>query len=199
MKPLILFDIDYTLYNTGHFIGLVNPLITSALNITPEILSQTLKDYLNTLTKSTDFLPADFLRILANNYSFSYQKLHDIYFKPELYKSSLFPDTIPALQKLSPDFTLGIYSEGFQDFQTAKLKNCEILDFFNPDYIFIHARKAEPEILKSLPENSVIVDDKPEIINEVKVDGRLTPVWLNRTDSSLFPGIRTLHSLTDLP
>ena len=195
MNPLILFDIDYTLYNTRHFIELVNPLIMSALNITPEELSQTLKDYLNTLAKSTDFLPEDFLRILANNYSYSYQKLHDIYFSPELYKSSLFPDTVPALQKLYPDFNLGIFSEGFPDFQTLKLKNSGILGYFDTKYIFIYNRKTDLKILRSLPADTTILDDKSDVIQTIKQFPHLKPVWINRglvrPDTS-FATIKTL-------
>jgi phosphoglycolate phosphatase-like HAD superfamily hydrolase len=172
--------------------------MVNALGITLEEYRDTQNGYLNTLEKSTDFLPVKYLRHIAHTYSYPFQKLHDIYYNPELFRASLYPDTIPALDKLKHKNTLGIYSEGNHDFQITKLKLSGIFDYFDPNFIFIHRRKIDPVIISSLPENTTIVDDRTDVIDSLSQYANLSLVWLNRKDNSQHPFIQTVNILTSL-
>jgi len=198
MKPIILFDIDLTLYDSLHFRQLYPPLMAQALGISLDELRETQTGYLNTLEKSTDFLPEEYLQHIAETHSFPYQKLHDIYYDPGLFKASLYPDTVPALTRLKPDFNLGIFSEGYRNFQITKLKYSGIYDFFDPEYIFIHRRKTDPETLSSLPDNSLIIDDNPVIISLLLINLPIKPIWINRKNNLKNPDIITISSLNDI-
>jgi hypothetical protein len=197
-KPLLLFDIDLTLYDSLHFRKIYPPLMVNALGITSEEYRETQKGYLNTLEKSTDFLPVKYLRHIAHTYSYPFQKLHDIYYNPELFRTSLYPDTIPALDKLKLNNTLGIYSEGNHDFQITKLKLSGIINYFDPNFIFIHRRKVDLEIINTLPANSTIVDDKLEVIKLLSLYPDIHPVWVNRTSTVSEVKFKTISSLLDL-
>jgi FMN phosphatase YigB (HAD superfamily) len=197
-KPLMLFDIDLTLYDSLHFRALYPPLMANALNISLQELTRTQNIYLNTLEKSTDFLPQMYLRHIADHYKFPYRQLQAIYYDPGLFRASLYPDTIPALQKLHPLYILGIFTEGNTDFQINKLKYSGIWDYFNQKYIYIHRRKLDPEIIVRMPPNATVVDDRLEVVEKLQPFPRIQPVWLNRKNQITHLSVPTIHKLTDL-
>lgn len=197
-KPLLLFDIDLTLYDTNLFRQLYPPVMAKAMNISIQTLNKTQKSYTDRLAKSTDFLPEDFLHHIADVHNRSYEKLHDIYYNPENFHESLYPDVFPSLQRLKGHHTLGIFSEGFISFQTTKLKLSGIYNFFDPNFIFITRRKNESDIISQLPVNTTIIDDRIEVLESLSQFPNLTLVWLNRKDHSSSPTTKTIHSLTQL-
>ena len=197
-KPLLLFDIDLTLYDSLHFRKMYPSLMAGAMNISLETLIQTQKSYTGKLERSTDFHPEDYLHHIADTHHFSYQKLHDIYYNPELFGASLYPDTIPALEKLQTGYTLGIYSEGNHDFQITKLKLSGIYQYFDPKFIYIHPRKLNPEIVRSLPEKTTIIDDRLEIISVIHNYRHLIPIWLNRHGSKIYFHTKSISDLKQL-
>ena len=197
-KPSILFDIDLTLFDADLFRLNVYPRLAEAIKISLPEFNETLASYTNALEKSSDFLPNRFLRHIAKAHSFPFQQLYDTYFHPRNFKDALYPDTLPALQQLCSPYNLGIYSEGYEDFQTTKLRLSGILDYFDPDLIYIHRRKIDPSFLNSLPNQTLIVDDRLKVIDNLNPHSNTTPVWLNRKDNTTHPTAKTIHSLTEL-
>jgi hypothetical protein len=127
-KPSILFDIDLTLFDANLFRLNVYPILAGAIKISLPEFNETLASYTNALEKSSDFLPNRFLRHIAKAHSFPFKELFNTYFHPRHFTDALYPDTVPALQKLFPGRNLGIYSEGYLEFQTTKLRLSGILD-----------------------------------------------------------------------
>ncbi len=197
-KPSILFDIDLTLFDADLFRLNVYPRLAETIKISLPEFNGTLAAYTNALEKSSDFLPNRFLRHIAKDHSFPFQQLYNTFFNPQNFINALYPDTVPGLQKLFPGRSLGIYSEGYREFQTTKLRLSGILDYFNPDLMHIHRRKIDPAVLNCLPNDSVIVDDRPEMISGLIPYPNITPVWLNRKDDATHPTVKTIHSLTEL-
>jgi FMN phosphatase YigB (HAD superfamily) len=197
-KPSILFDIDLTLFDADLFRLNVYPRLAEEVNISLPEFNETLASYTNALEKSSDFLPNRFLRHIAKAHSFPFQQLYDTYFHPQNFKEALYPDTMPALQELFPGRSLGIYSEGYRDFQTTKLRFSGILDYFDPDLIYIHRRKIDPDFLRTLPEKTTIIDDRIKVLESLSQISNLSLVWLNRKDTATHPSIRTILLLTDL-
>ena len=197
-KPLILFDIDLTLIDSIRLRHTYNSQLSYELKISIKEFNDTKDKYLNRLEKSTDFLPEDFLKHIADTHNHSYQTLQNIYYNPENFQDALYPDTIPALQKLKKEYIFGIYSEGFFSFQITKLKYSGIYNYFDPDFIYIHRRKAISDIPKTLPGGTIIVDDRIEALESLSQFPNLSLVWLNRKDNSIHPSIPTIQSLNEL-
>jgi len=197
MAQIIVFDIDRTLYNTDKFHDIYTEKFTKDLDISPEKLSDSVSAYKRSLKKSTDFLPKHFLRFLSRSLNISLNQLEKYYLSPDNFTHSIYPDVIPALKKLSKHCSLGVFSEGYISFQ--KLKISSIRNYFNPGLIFILRRKTFPVNIRKIPSGSTVVDDNPEIINQLTKYPNLHPVWLNRKDDSSHPSAPTIHSLIDLP
>lgn len=198
MKSIILFDIDRTVINTDFFIKKIESKISRKTNITIDEISKTKKLYISSLDFHTDFYPTDFLKFLSDFFKKDSRQLEKIYHDRENYKDLLFEETFDVLEKLKDKFILGIFSEGFLDFQAKKLKNTKILNFFNPKYMFIERRKMRDEIVNKLPKNSIIVDDNEDIIKELFFLKKFNPVWINRKDERKLENIRTIKNLKEL-
>jgi hypothetical protein len=63
--------------------------------------------------------------------------------------------------------------------------------------MYIHRRKIDRRC-NCLPGDSVIIDDRPEMISGLIPYPNITPVWLNRKDDATHPTVKTIHSLTEL-
>jgi phosphoglycolate phosphatase-like HAD superfamily hydrolase len=198
MKPIILFDIDRTIFNTDQFRYNYMHKFLSLMHVPAEKFEEGRTSYHNTLEKHTDFLPEDYLKHLSAFFNFPLEKLRHAYYTPDNFTQALFPDTLPALTSLSRSNTLGIFSEGYSSFQITKLKLSGIYDYFVPRYTHIHRRKLDLQIIKSLPHNCTVVDDNPEVISILTGHFGIDPVLLNRNASSSIPGSKTIHSLLDL-
>lgn len=205
MQPIILFDIDRTLFDTSRFVSAVEASLLKFLQLPEEKLKNIGAKYSQSLVKNTDFDPEEYLKHLVNHLKIShqkniYQELHNIYFSVAGFSHSLYPDVIPTLHRLKESAALGIYSEGNQKFQTAKLIKSGLMDLFDSRHIYIFRRKTELPTLSRLPDHVIIVDDNQSVIDELFAQQvrQITPIWLNRLDSSRHHFARTIHSLTEL-
>lgn len=144
-KPIILFDIDYTLFNTALF-------------------------------KETNRL-----------------------------RFELYPEVLDILINLLPFATLGIFSEGNEQFQKKKLKETGIDHFFNQDYVHIMPLKDEVKEISHKYTNSriILVDDKLLALRLMKKAlPNITTIWIKRGEYaqkiSSLPGFTPDASLDDL-
>lgn len=198
MKPVLLFDLDNTLFNTRTCFGeLVTPLLAEALRVENEDIHQVTDEYKASLARNTDFDPQQYLDWLHEEFGGDRAQLEQLYFKPELFQKSIFSDVLSTLDQLKETQTLGIYSEGVAAFQHQKLKLTGLEPWFDPEYTFILHRKLEPEVLATLPP-AVIVDDREDVVNELLTMSHLKPIWINRTDSVSHQEAPTIHSLSEL-
>jgi phosphoglycolate phosphatase-like HAD superfamily hydrolase len=199
MKPVILFDLDLTLFDTRLWLReYVFSLLEEALDVSPEVIDETTRAYTSRLEKSTDFNPDDYAAFLAAELDGEAEVLAKIVSQPQPFKHSLYPEVKPVLDQLTSHYTLGLLSEGLESFQRLKFENSGLAQWFDPEYVFIFPRKLENDVLQKLPA-SVIIDDKLEVLEAVAVDPKFKPVWLNRHDSTRDQDIPTIHSLIALP
>jgi phosphoglycolate phosphatase-like HAD superfamily hydrolase len=200
MQPLVLFDIDRTLFDTDKFHTLyISEFLPVLKNISVAEFETARKIYSSRLTVSTDFLPADYLKHLAEYFSVPYSQLRRKYYLENNFLSAVFPDVVPCLTQLSANYTLGIFSEGFPSFQTAKLKKSHLLHFFASEFTAIHRRKLNYKTLKKNPPGTFIIDDKPEVILAISTfsDLKLIGILLDR--HSRFSSPHRITSLFQLP
>ncbi len=205
MKPLLLFDIDHTLFDTAGFSKLYRRKFTHYLGVPPEKLDKIRSDYHYSLQKHTDYVPEEYIKHLINSLHKNkqqdlYRKLHNLFYAAENFSQSLFPETLSVLTDLKKRHTLGIFSEGHPAYQKTKLVKSSLYDLFDPKFIYIFHRKTAAASLSALPDGSAVIDDDPEVIQELVTQTikPLSPVWLNRLNHDKHPHARTVHSLADL-
>lgn len=193
-----MFDIDRTLLDTQKFKILFPRIFSKELDIEERDFETAELGYLSSLESSTDFYHIDYLSFLSRKLRVPLSNLKRIYLDKNLFKKSLFKDTITVLEKLHRKYTLGIFSEGIESFQVLKLKKSGIYKFFDPKQIFIFRRKLETENLQKLLKGAFIVDDKEEVIKALLDYGGFEPVWLNFKSDKKLSGVLTIRRLGDL-
>jgi phosphoglycolate phosphatase-like HAD superfamily hydrolase len=199
MKPVILFDLDFTLFDTRLWLReYIFSLLEEALDVSPELIDETTRLYTSRLEKSTDFNPDDYIAFLVSELEGDQTILHQIIYNPQHFAHSVYPEVKPVLAQLKTEYTLGLFSEGVEYFQRLKFEKSGLAEWFDPDSVFIYPRKLEPDILIQVPA-SVIVDDKLEVLEVLAADPKFKPVWLNRLDSARDQELPTIHSLVALP
>ena len=111
-------------------------------------------------------------------------------FDTQQYKASslkdfrVFDEVIAVLEEVSQFATIGIFSEGEENFQLAKLMETQIKDYFHDDHVHIFTKKMEqlPGVLKKYQGKSLIfIDDKLEVLHGIKQsDPSVFTIWVKR-------------------
>ena len=198
MKETILFDIDYTLLNATVSKQNYREKISKLVGVSVDDYMVVEKDYMNRESGFTDFHPDDYIKHMCRNYNVDEVCVREVFFDDQNFVEALYPDVIPALEKLSESYGLGIFSEGFEDFQMTKLHKSGLSHFFKKDLTFIFRRKLMEGALNMLPENCFIVEDNPSVIDALVEFGRVQPVWLNRKSEEKHREIPTIGNLENL-
>ncbi len=199
MKPVILFDLDLTLFDTRLWLReYVFPLLEEALDVGPEVIDETTRAYTSQLEKSTDFNPDDYIAFLVTELEGEAETLHHIIYNPHHFAHAVYSDVKPVLDQLRQHYSLGLLSEGLESFQKLKFEQSGLANWFDPQYVVISRRKLEPEVLDQLPE-AIVVDDKVEVLELLSENEKFRPIWLNRRDSNQHQDIPTIYSLIALP
>ncbi|HEX9817585.1 MAG TPA: HAD hydrolase-like protein [Patescibacteria group bacterium] len=196
--PLILFDIDETLMNTTQFVNGQFVELAKLFGKDAENVKKVFTTYWSGLESNTDFSPEDCIAYLANHYQHNKAEVERVFYHPQIFGAALFPEVKSVLKKLQTmKISLGIYSEGFESFQQRKLQANGILRFFEPNYRRVLRRKMDPKVIKSLPKNTIIIDDKAEVIAFLEPFPNIIPLHLTRGVENQVGGY-TLSSLNDL-
>lgn len=196
MKDLILFDIDGTLFDPSRYGQLYRADLIDVLGIDEETLSAAIADYYSTLETTTDFNPHAISTYLAQRFSTDKKIIDDVIWNKKYFEEAIFEDALLVVKALSADKTLGIFSQGFEEFQRYKLEKTGLLQYFDPEYIFIHRRKASDEALASIPREATIIEDKHDVVEVLAK--HCTAIWINRRTPDADPNLQTIHSLSEL-
>lgn len=184
MKEVILFDIDYTLLDTAVSKRYYREKISKLANVSIDDFILVENEYKKKDSGFTDFHPDDYIEHICKSYDLNKNSIRELFFSDANFKDALYDDVVSALEVLSGKFSLGIFSEGFEDFQLIKLSKSGIMNFFERDLIFIFRRKLEESSLALLPDNCFVVDDNISVIEALKQVGNFKPIWINRKESS---------------
>lgn len=102
----------------------------------------------------------------------------------QLAEFRIYEEVLETLQSLGKNITLGIFSEGEDSFQTTKLINTQIHEFFKKEYIHIVKSKDESieGVFKKYKNDKVIlVDDKLTVLVRAKeILPHVYTVWMKR-------------------
>lgn len=108
----------------------------------------------------------------------------DIFKQSELTDYRAYDEVVQMLEELQGIATVGIFSEGEQEFQKAKLLKTRIHDRFPQEHLHIVAKKEESlrEILKKYKKYQLfMVDDKLSLLQAAKkVSPSVVTIWIKR-------------------
>lgn len=197
-KKIILFDIDDTLVDKAKTKkNIVNFLLDYSDKTTEEIEAM-MENFLDRSDGFRDFMIGEFIQSVMGDENFRKFDINN----PEIYKGILFEDTLPVLEKLKEsNQIMGTYTQGYVDFQKAKIKFSGIKDFFDKDLIYVSPDKLEPNFVKTLPNSAIVIDDKKRVIETLRqLRPDLELVWINRKNEEKLetPQIKTIKGLGEL-
>lgn len=198
MKKIIYFDIDNTLINTRILARLFYEKMAKETGLSIEKIIEIQKNYASGLESHTDFYPNDLIEHIGKTIggkSFNFKNIFD---NETFYKQALFSETIEILKELKNDYLLGIYSEGFEDYQTRKLILSGIIDYFNKDLMIIKRRKLENNSVSEIKNGSIVVDDNKEVIEALNKFDNFGTVWINRKNETMVEDVKAIENLFDL-
>lgn len=198
-KKIILFDFDKTVSDTNGFVEKFSQALNEQFKISQEMVVNILKDYNATLSSTTDFRPLDFSQAISEKTGVDINLIKENIFDPKNFP--IFEEVRDVLTELSANNTLGIFSEGFDDWQKKKIKLSDIWDFFDPNWMVIERRKLLPESINKIPNGATVIDDKRIVIETLaNIRPDLNLVWINRLDDEKIetPQIRTIKNLKEL-
>jgi phosphoglycolate phosphatase-like HAD superfamily hydrolase len=181
MKNLILFDIDDTLINTVLFRKIQDETLANFLKINDLEIKKNRSDYYHQLKKGSDFSVDEYLSLLAKKYNHDLKKIKEIFLNKKNIELCLYKEVPRVLTNLKKQgFSLGIFSEGYESFQLHKIASNNLLRFFDEEYLYIMRRKIDSQLLENLPSGTIIIDDKPSILSELKQFKNIVPIQITR-------------------
>lgn len=197
--PILLFDIDKTLFDTASFKKDVDQIVMQICGITKEHYAEIEHEYFSALRNPHDFNPREFCKHIAQRTGKLAKDIQRPYFaESDLYTQHLFSDVLPTLSALQDKYQLGIFSEGLQRFQKTKLMHTSIHRFFRDTLVFISRRKSTQKSLAQLPREATIIDDNLRFIELLQNTGTFHPILLNRKTQEKHATVPTIHTLTDM-
>jgi len=198
VKEIILFDIDYTLLDTSVSKRYYREKISKLANVSIDDFILVEQEYKKKDSGFTDFHPDDYIEHVCKFYNLNEKSVRELFFSDDNFKDALYDDVVPTLKTLSDKFNLGIFSEGFEDFQLTKLHKSGIMNFFEKDLTFIFRRKLEESSLALLPYNCFVVDDNPSVVEALAKTDNFKTFWLNRKSNEKDLVCTTIHGLKEL-
>jgi len=187
--PIILFDIDYTLFDANKFRRKIFRVIKKniedkEINNIDSILKSA---YIVSRKDTGHFRLSLFLEALATglNKEIAPITLEKAIFREDIFTGNLYEGAKKVLQSLSKNklLKIGIFSAGDDAFQRKKIK--EIENFLHKDHIHIFTFKKSEKldtIVKRYKKNKLyIVDDKLEILYAAKsLNKTIFCIWIKR-------------------
>jgi len=183
MSQIILFDIDNTLIDTFKLASQIDEQIISNYSIPRDNFISAKNEYYSQIKVPTRFNPQNYCAHIATSFNLDLEKIETIFNQSKYYINSLFPGTKLVLSQLSIDNKLGIFSEGYEDFQIKKLKLSGIYSYFIPSLFFIFSDKLKEANLTKLPTGSLIIDDKLSVVKKISNFKNLDILLIDRKNN----------------
>ncbi len=191
MRKVILFDIDYTLFNAQNYRNAFLTALQKEIGISDSksFLQNADDAYIESRETVGIFDPKAFLSVLEKKLGqkLDISKLEKIILNEEVFNSSLYEDTVEVVSELAKekDIFLGIFSAGLLPIQRPKIKLLE--PFLHAEHVHIFEfkkGKALPELLKKYKDSKLfMVDDIAEILYKAKqINDNITTILIRRKD-----------------
>lgn len=185
-NKIILFDIDYTLWDTKIYRQQFYRVISEKCLIENRyFIEEAEKLYRDHIDKFKYFSPDIFAAKLISHFSLNIkqEELLKIILDKNIFVNALYPNIEKTLEKLKKrGYTSGIFSRGRLVFQAMKI---EVLkNHFDEDHIYIleeKDKKIKKIIDKYRDYELFMVDDLPKILNFAKkTSSKVTTIWIKQ-------------------
>lgn len=194
MKKVILFDIDYTLFDTYRFKRKIYEIVKDYFNYKKidNLVKIIDEAYGDSRTKWGIFIPEKFtadlnIKLKANMpIDFVERKIHAL----NLFDTHHYKEVEYILKKLNKNkqIIIGIFSSGDEGFQKNKIK--KIMKYLHKDHINIFMFKHDKlkEVFDKYKNYKLfIVDDFLDILDKInKLNKNAVTVWIKRKEKSEF-------------
>ena len=185
-KKVVLFDIDYTLFDTELLRKKMYEAVFNTLPSTGKrnknIVS---KIYKEVVEESGYFKPSEFIGKVVKKLGseFYREKLRKAIWDSSNFKGNLYSETITNLEEVAKKATIGIFSKGYSKrWQKTKLK--PFIHLLKNEHIHITINKYTtlPLLLKKYSNTQLyMVDDALPVLREAKkLNGSIIAIWVKR-------------------
>ena len=187
-KPIVLFDIDYTMFDVKHFDNNFHAYLSKLLDVDQKkVQDLSIKTILG-LIKQEHFLDIDkYLKILLSGLGKEkyLKEIEQFLFGKDFFKRGFYPDVEVTVRTLKEMFRLGVFSQGDKKLQGAKINQSGFEDIYDKKLIYIiKPRKLDflPSLKKLHTKDKVfLVEDKLSILHEVKKQmSSVFGIWVKR-------------------
>lgn len=186
-QKIVLFDIDYTLFDVGYFYTELSKKLAQVLNIKEsDVKKMLLKTAEEIILKEGHLNVEKFIKkIAAVSGKKEYEnEIKKILFKSSFFKKGFYNEVEKSLKLITKIAKIGIFSKGDKKFQLAKIDQSGFKNYFDKNYIYIKYNKLKflPFLKKKHVQDKVyLIDDKPGVIDEVKgFMPNIITIWLKR-------------------
>lgn len=197
----VLFDIDFTLFDTGKFDSRMTEKFIEISGMSEEDYMIMQAGYLSYIGEVRRFKHSELIDLVSQKSGVAKEEFFKEVRNTENYKDCVFKDVRPTFKKLKQmGVHLGIFSEGALFLQLQKLLALDLSDYLDPDLVYMAEDKARIEFLSTLKEGSYVVDDvvtKVELIRDAE-ELNLRPVFLSRMKSNVVEGVPRIWSLMEI-
>lgn len=184
MKKVILFDIDYTLFDTAAF---RERLFNSILGVLEQkaSLSGNLQVMYDEVSKELGYFnPKVFSEKLAKKIKREDDAkiIKEAIFAEENFKGGLYKESLNVLEQLSKIAIIGIFSRGHSEFQKKKIDAITHLLDTKHIHIIVDKHVSLPKIIKRYKnENLYLVDDALDVLYAAwKLKNEIVTIWVKR-------------------
>ena len=187
-KPIVLFDIDYTLFDMGKFrtkmFGeIIKKLKHERISNLEKVLNSV---YLLYRKESGTFDPKSFIKYLVKKLMVKVKPeiLEKAITQKNIFLGHLYEETKEVLKRLSKNKSLkiGIFSGGEVNFQKNKIK--EVEEYLHKEHMHIFTfkhRQLSSIVEKYRSQNLYLIDDYLEILHAAKKSNEnIFTIWVKR-------------------
>lgn len=186
-KKIILFDIDYTLFDTTKYKKNIAKRIASMIgNQQVDVVYEAIEEVSQEVHRYGHFDPVRNAQLFIKKFPtrLSIEEIKEIWWQKDILKESLYSETLNTLTELQQleNTTLGVFSTGNSEFQRAKISSVEDLLHKNHIHIFSNKEENLAELMHDYCNDELyLVDDFVSLLAKAKmVNSSLFAIWIKR-------------------
>ena len=186
-SKLILFDIDYTLFDSRKYREkMFKDLLNKLGHKDSEFFLKKVEETYFLSKEKGAFIPAQFVNRLIKDFNLNYSSkdLEDILWKKKIFVECLYKEAEDVLRLLSKNknIKIGIFSGGHDVFQRKKIE--AIKDFFDEEHIHVFMQK-DQKLKKIINKYKGLklyyIDDVLDFLKKAKTFNKdIVTVWIKR-------------------
>lgn len=187
-KPIVLFDIDYTMFDVKHFDINFHKYIAKLLDLDERSVQDSALKIMLDLIEKEHFLDIDkYLKTILLEFKKEKYliKVEKFLFAKDFFKKGFYPDVGVTIRILKDMVRLGIFSQGDERLQGAKISQSGLRHFFEKELVYlIKPKKLDflPSLMTIHKEDKVyLIEDKLDVLHEVKKQmPSVFGIWIKR-------------------